>query len=510
MALDFTKEYPFNSFQSVTIDGEAMVKVPKFYVRVYTPESGKYAGMKCWEVSEDRIDDSFHLHPAFMRNGKELDCFYIGAYSAYKKLSGNVAGSKANEDAWTDVGGLENARQYCANRGADEGWHLQTIYERSALQILALLEAGHGDSQSKYGAGNVNTSAAVKTGSSNANFHGIHELWGNHWEIVDGIKGDGSGNISIWDNKGNQTYVNTGLKPTTGNYIVDVYNVSGENYNLGDTFIPSAVAAENQSAFTDISEGIVNDNFTLLLNADYKSGATQPGIFAVKWDKSTTDSDVDIAFRIAKYEVGIPYNVSAEFIYDGNVKSPELSSFDESLFTLTGSTSATNAGTYSITITPNDPNYLWRDGSSGAKTITWSIERATITNVPSQNGSLTYDDTTQEPVWNNYDSDKMTISGDTDGVNAGNYTVSFTPTANYKWSDGEITSKNVNWSISKAQISTVPSQNGTLTYNGTEQSPTWNNFNSNELTIGGDIEPKINAGTYTATFTPNANYEWAE
>lgn len=432
MAIDFTNEYPFNSFKTVIVDGETMVKVPRFYVRVYTPASGKYAGMKCWEVSEDKIDDTFHLHPAFMRNGKELDCFYIGAYTAYRK-AGEVAGSKSNETPWTNVGGLEAARESCERHG--EGWHLQTIYERSALQILALLEMGSGDSQTKFGAGNVNTSAAVKTGESNAVFHGIHELWGNYWEIVDGIKGDGAGNIMIWDNKGNQAYVNTGLKPATNNYIVDVYNVEGTDYNLGDTFIPSSVSNEGSSAFQDISSGDVNANFTVLLNADYKSGATQPGIFAIRWDKSVTESNEDISFRLAKYDVGLPYVISAQFVYDGTEKSPELDDFDSDTFTLSGNISATNAGTYTIIVTPKSPNYLWIDGTSGAKTITWTILPQPINVVPSQKNILTYNGSEQTCEWNDYDPDKLQITGTFKATNAGTYEAIFAPKANYEWAD---------------------------------------------------------------------------
>ena len=44
----------------------------------------------------------------------------------------------------------------------------------------------------------------------------------------------------------------------------------------------------------------------------------------------------------------------------------------------------------------------------------------------------------------------MTIGGTTNGTNAGNYTATFTPTANYRWSDGATTAKSVTWSIDKA------------------------------------------------------------
>lgn len=56
---------------------------------------------------------------------------------------------------------------------------------------------------------------------------------------------------------------------------------------------------------------------------------------------------------------------------------------------------------------------------------------------------------------------------------------------------------------------TVPSQSGTLTYDGTVKTPTWANYDSTQITIGGD-EDGTNAGTYTATFTPKTGYKWSD
>lgn len=47
-------------------------------------------------------------------------------------------------------------------------------------------------------------------------------------------------------------------------------------------------------------------------------------------------------------------------------------------YTLSGTTSATNAGSYTAYATPN-LNYIWSDGTSDKKTITWSISKATPT-----------------------------------------------------------------------------------------------------------------------------------
>ena len=58
-------------------------------------------------------------------------------------------------------------------------------------------------------------------------------------------------------------------------------------------------------------------------------------------------------------------------------------------------------------------------------------------------------------------------------------------------------------------INTVPSQSGSLTYTGSAQTPAWNNYDPNMLTIGGATSG-TNAGTYAATFTPKEGYQWAD
>ena len=63
--------------------------------------------------------------------------------------------------------------------------------------------------------------------------------------------------------------------------------------------------------------------------------------------------------------------------------------------------------------------------------------------------------------------------------------------------------------VNRKTISTAPSQSGSLTYNGGSQSPTWNNYSTTQLTIGGTTSG-TNAGSYTATFTPKSNYRWAD
>ena len=63
--------------------------------------------------------------------------------------------------------------------------------------------------------------------------------------------------------------------------------------------------------------------------------------------------------------------------------------------------------------------------------------------------------------------------------------------------------------VNRKTISAAPSQSGTLTYTGSSQSPSWSNYSTTQLTIGGTTSG-TNAGSYTATFTPKSNYRWAD
>jgi hypothetical protein len=56
-------------------------------------------------------------------------------------------------------------------------------------------------------------------------------------------------------------------------------------------------------------------------------------------------------------------------------------------------------------------------------------------------------------------------------------------------------------------IPVVPSQKGTLTYNGEAQMAEWNDLNTEELTLVG-ASYQTNAGTYTMGFQPKPGYQW--
>lgn len=138
------------------------------------------------------------------------------------------------------------------------------------------------------------------------------------------------------------------------------------------------------------------------------------------------------------------------------------------------------------------------EGVSRETTLSVTVNAISVP-IPTQDGTISYTGLEQTLTWNNFDSVKMAVTGDTSGVNAkDNYSVTFTwdtsyesakmtvsveaktlagtdypaeftPTPNYQWWDGTTDTKSATWSIARATIATVPSQNGTLTYNGSEQ-----------------------------------------
>ena len=66
---------------------------------------------------------------------------------------------------------------------------------------------------------------------------------------------------------------------------------------------------------------------------------------------------------------------SGSLTYSGNVQTPAWSNYDSAQLTLGGTISGTNATSYNATFTPKD-DYMWSDGATTAKTVTWSIGKA--------------------------------------------------------------------------------------------------------------------------------------
>ena len=245
------------------------------------------------------------------------------------------------------------------------------------------------------------------------------------------------------------------------------------------------------ATFSDGSTAAVTDytypttNFSTLGRQVMKLEYTYEGV-----TKST-----DLVVTVQGKTIVVPTQTNIP-TYNGSDKTPSWNGYDPLKMEISGVTSASDAGSYTA-IFKLSYGYLFPDGTDEAR-VKWTIDRAVISALPTQTGTLVADGTSKTPSWNGYDTNKMTIGGDTSGTAAGEYTATFTPTSNYKWSDGSTGAKEVKWTIISVLVS-IPSQSGTLTYNGSAQTPKWQNFDNENSSVS--VSAKTNAGEYTATFT---------
>ena len=197
------------------------------------------------------------------------------------------------------------------------------------------------------------------------------------------------------------------------------------------------------ATFSDGSTAAVLDytypttNFSTLGRQVMKLEYTYEGV-----TKST-----DLVVTVQGKTIAVPTQTNIP-TYNGSDKTPSWNGYDPLKMEISGVTSASDAGSYTA-IFKLSYGYLFPDGTDEAR-VKWTIDRAVISALPTQTGTLVADGTSKTPSWNGYDTNKMTIGGDTSGTAAGEYTATFTPTSNYKWSDGSTGGKTASWTMGKA------------------------------------------------------------
>lgn len=156
--------------------------------------------------------------------------------------------------------------------------------------------------------------------------------------------------------------------------------------------------------------------------------------------------------------------ISGAFTFDNTTKTPTVTGYNTSAMTQSGTTSATAAGTYTITYTPK-AGYAWTDGSTDPYSLTWSIAKRSVTVPTISNTYKTYNGSAQSPTIAGVNSTYVTQSGTASATNAGSYTVTWALVypASTQWSDGTTADKDGSWSIGKRSV-TIPSLSGTTSF----------------------------------------------
>lgn len=299
-AATFNNHPAYAGIVQQTIDGQAMMKVPKYFVKAGTVPSGAHAGKRFWMIS-DQPAAGFEVHPAFMNAGAQINQFWVGKYQGTND-GGTKLGSVAGVTPLASIDfPTMQARATARNTGGVTGFGLWDYYKLEAVRLLALIEMGGADSQTLIGQGHVSGSSALAVDHATvaqATWRGIVGLWGNVWQMVDGLRINASSQYEIWDKSGNKTWVNTGITAPTSGYPVTFATASGANFDLGLLMLP---ATSNTTA----SNGTTGDYFWQSANCvayhggNWGDGAAA-GLFCLSVYYAASHSGTAVGGRLAK------------------------------------------------------------------------------------------------------------------------------------------------------------------------------------------------------------------
>lgn len=270
---------------------QVMVEQPKFYYKVVplqlepiTDGIGYHLRKARYYVS-DTPKVGFKVHPAFVRNGVEVDKIYLSAYegsiydvSAGTYLLNDEQVADFNADKLSSIAyakpasGLTqnltraNMRKLANNRGA--GWQQKDVLCVSATQMLFMIEYAALNMQTAIGAGVTNkvddnvsnmaelTGATTNLGNASGavtningwtviSYRGEENFFGNIWKWVDGLNIECNNLHYAWyadnsfaDDIKTAPYKNAGFTLATANGYVSAF---GWSEACDFLFLPSEV-----------------------------------------------------------------------------------------------------------------------------------------------------------------------------------------------------------------------------------------------------------------------------
>lgn len=341
------QKYPIGTIVQV------MVEQPKFYYKVepitLEPiEGGKGYHLRRarWWVSECK-QDGFKLHPCFNRNGKEYEFIYSAAYESCiydaekakyysedekafsedpgeKLMLSSVAGTKPASGADGQKLTRANCRILTANRGT--GWQNIDFLSLNATELLMVIEYASFDSKKAIGNGVVNKEAgskvnyAEKTGQtsflgnasgnggpnngfSSVTYRGEENLWGNIWNIVEGLNFECKGINDVWwsdcaykDDYKELPYRNAGFTLCKENGFISAFAYSEE---CDFMFLASEVKGTEDGPIGNyFKQNNEFDGWQISLLGGRWSQGTWPGFFFWYADCATRNSSSNIGTRI--------------------------------------------------------------------------------------------------------------------------------------------------------------------------------------------------------------------
>ena len=138
-------------------------------------------------------------------------------------------------------------------------------------------------------------------------------------------------------------------------------------YIVGDQFDPTGMVVK--ATFADGSTAVITDQ------VDYSPkkmtyGTTSVVVSATIGGQTYTAS---VPVTVSRIKVSAVPTQSGTLTYNGASQSPTLSGYDATKMMLSGTQSATNAGSYTMQASLKEDKYEWPDGTTEEKPVNWSI-----------------------------------------------------------------------------------------------------------------------------------------
>lgn len=292
------------------VDGQRMVKIPRFYYMAGTVPSGVYAGKTYWMISDQPVA-GFSVHPAFIgAGGAQLNQVWVGGYQASYDGSSKMQSVAGAMPMVSMDFPTARQRAYARNTGGVTGFREWSAYDLSAIQMLMSIEIGRLDVQAMVGQGRVaQTSAAAVDAAdvAQATWRGIVGLWGNVWQMVDGLKRRG-GTWWRWQYNapGSATpgdfttgYINTGVPAlSTSGYPV---TFDATMLATAGLFVPASVdgLASNGSTGDYFWSNTSTDDRVLYHGGSWGHGA-DAGLVCASADYAPSNAHSTFGARLAK------------------------------------------------------------------------------------------------------------------------------------------------------------------------------------------------------------------
>jgi len=253
--------------------GQVMVEIPKFYYK-----HSMSGNVHSWEISEMPLS-GYAVHPAFLKNGVEVDHRYFGAYEA-SSASSTMGSASGTTPAASKT--RTTFRTEASARGT--GWRQVEYYLHSAIQLLYLVEYQDFNSQEMIGEGRTtlsggswDTSSYIGiSGKSNADgngtnsndsstlggdaymtYRGIENWYGNMWEMRDGwtVNDVSASQLIMYATNNDADFADTGSTNMTVIYD-DTSPISGEGYisglaDISNGFIGNAMSGASNTYVGD-------------------------------------------------------------------------------------------------------------------------------------------------------------------------------------------------------------------------------------------------------------------